>query len=160
MSMTYEEAARILDPETSQEALCEIEFYGGFRGEEARLEACNEACRVAAKVLREPQAVRLDDTGAQALALAAEVSELRQELEAAKTLQDAAWISVKERLPEDDVMVLCTVSGKPRDWITLDGAIEIASHSRAEGWIVETWPEWEDPKVTHWAPLPEPPKED
>ncbi len=101
--MTYEEAARILDPETSRDALLE---YGG---EEARLEACNEACRMAAKVLREPQAVRLDETGAQALALAAEVSELRQELEAAKTLQDAAWISVKERLPEDDVMVLCVV---------------------------------------------------
>ncbi len=80
MSMTHEEAARILDPETSQDALLE---YGG---EEARLEACNEACRVAAKVLREPQAVRLDDTGAQALALAAEVSELKQNLAAYKDL--------------------------------------------------------------------------
>lgn len=148
--MTHEEAARILDPETSLEALCEYEYYGGFRGEAARLEACNEACRVAAKVLREPKVVRLDDTGAQAFALAAEVSELRQ----------TAWISVKDRLPEDDVMVLCVVSGKPRDWVTLDGAIEIASHSRTDGWIVETWPEWEDPKVTHWAPLPEPPEEE
>lgn len=80
MSMTYEEAARILDPETSPDALLK---YGG---EEARLEACNEACRVAEKVLREPRTVRLDDTGVQAMALAAEVSELRQKLAAYKDL--------------------------------------------------------------------------
>lgn len=52
MSMTREEAARILDPETSREALDEIEYYGGFRGYEAVLEAVNEACRIAAEVLR------------------------------------------------------------------------------------------------------------
>ena len=43
--------------------------------------------------------------------------------------------------------------------ITLDEAMEIASHSRTEGWIVETWPEWDDPTVTYWMPLPEPPEE-
>lgn len=51
--MTKEEAARILDPETTQEALAEIEYYGGFRGEEAVLEAAREARRIAAEVLRE-----------------------------------------------------------------------------------------------------------
>ena len=51
--MTKEEAARILDPETSREALAGIEYYGGFRGEEAVLEAAKEARRVAAEVLRE-----------------------------------------------------------------------------------------------------------
>lgn len=51
--MTYEEAARILDPETTREALWEIEYYGGFKGREARIKACEEACRIAAEVLRE-----------------------------------------------------------------------------------------------------------
>ncbi len=51
--MDYEEAARILDPETTREALAEIEYYGGFRGEEAVLEAAREARRIAAEVLRE-----------------------------------------------------------------------------------------------------------
>ena len=51
--MTKEEAARILDPETSREALAGIEYYGGFRGEAAVLEAAKEARRVAAEVLRE-----------------------------------------------------------------------------------------------------------
>jgi hypothetical protein len=55
MSMTHEEAARILDPETSRETLDEIEYYGGFRGDEAVLEAVNEACRIAADVLRNKQ---------------------------------------------------------------------------------------------------------
>lgn len=50
--MTKEEAARILDPETTREALAEIEYYGGFRGEEAVLEAAREARRIAAEALR------------------------------------------------------------------------------------------------------------
>ena len=33
--MTREEAIRILDPETTTEALAEIEYYAGYRGEEA-----------------------------------------------------------------------------------------------------------------------------
>ena len=53
--MTYKEAADILDPETSLAALAEIEYYGGFSGQTAVMEAVNEACRVAARVLRETQ---------------------------------------------------------------------------------------------------------
>ena len=44
--MTHEEAARILDPETSAEALRE---YGDGT---AQIAACDEACRIAADVLR------------------------------------------------------------------------------------------------------------
>lgn len=106
--MTHEEAARILDPETSWDTLREYE------DEKARLEACPEAFRVAAKALR-----------------------------------DTSWISVADRLPDDDAMVLCIVSGKPRTNITLDEAMEIASYSRTDGWIVDAWPEWEDPTVTY-----------
>lgn len=50
--MTNEEAARILDPETSREALAEIEYYGGFCGMDAVIEASDEACRIAAEALR------------------------------------------------------------------------------------------------------------
>ena len=69
------------------------------------------------------------------------------------------WIPVDERLPGNDDFVLVIVSGKVGK-ITLDNAIELASFSMDEGWILEMWPEWEDPKVTYWMPLPEPPKED
>lgn len=47
MSMTHEEAARILDPETSAKVLRE---YGDGN---AQIEACDEACRVAVKALRD-----------------------------------------------------------------------------------------------------------
>ena len=28
------------------------------------------------------------------------------------------------------------------------------------GWFLEAWPDWDQPTVTHWMPLPEPPKEE
>ena len=64
------------------------------------------------------------------------------------------WIPVKERLPESDKDVLLIVTGKV-DNVTLIDAREIGSFNKSEGWILEMWPEWEDPKVTHWMPLPE-----
>ena len=63
------------------------------------------------------------------------------------------WIPVTERLPESDGDVLTIVNGKV-DNVTLIDAYELGSFSKSEGWILEMWPEWEDPKVTHWMPLP------
>ena len=68
------------------------------------------------------------------------------------------WIPVEEALPENpDVMVLVQVSGWPVKNIELIDACELAQYDPKEGWIMEMWPEWEDPKVTYWTPLPEPP---
>lgn len=64
------------------------------------------------------------------------------------------WISVKDDLPRTDEMVLVIASGKVGN-TTLDNALELAEFSVDEGWILEMFPEWEDPKVTHWMPLPE-----
>ena len=36
---------------------------------------------------------------------------------------------------------------------------KLAEFSKDEGWILEMWPEWEDPFVTYWMPLPKPPAE-
>ena len=70
------------------------------------------------------------------------------------------WISVKERLPESDNLVLVSADGKPIENVTLVGAYELAVYDPEEKeWILEMWPEWGDVKVTHWMPLPEPPKE-
>lgn len=69
------------------------------------------------------------------------------------------WISVKESLPRDSDCVLVIASGKFEN-ITLENAIEIATFDMSEGWILEMWPEWENPKVTYWMQLPEAPKED
>jgi len=69
------------------------------------------------------------------------------------------WISVKERLPEDDVSVLAVVYGFPKAGIELRGAYQFAMYVAADGWIIGEYPAWEDANVTHWMPLPEPPAE-
>lgn len=50
--MTINQAIRILDPETTAEALGEIEYYGGLHGREKMVVACDEACRVAVRIMR------------------------------------------------------------------------------------------------------------
>ena len=47
--MTTEEAIKILDPAT---ALWAIEYYAGFKGEEAKIAAVKEACRMAVEDMR------------------------------------------------------------------------------------------------------------
>lgn len=56
--MTIEQAIAILEPETTSAAIYEYEYYGGFRGEEAKIKACEQACRIAAAVMREEAARR------------------------------------------------------------------------------------------------------
>lgn len=68
------------------------------------------------------------------------------------------WISVNERLPKKDELVLAIANGKPANNITLVDAYELGKYTD-EGWIIDEWPEWRDAKVTHWMPLPEPPGE-
>lgn len=61
----------------------------------------------------------------------------------------AEWISVKERLPEDDIVCILT-----------DGVSDaIGYRGKVFGWHL-MWTDYlEESKVTHWMPLPEPPKE-
>lgn len=50
--MSIEEAIRILDPETSADAIAEIEYYAGFNKDKA-IEKVNEVCEVACKIMKE-----------------------------------------------------------------------------------------------------------
>ena len=52
MSMSIEEAIRILDPKKSVDAIAEIEYYAGFNRDKP-IEKVNEACVVACNVMRE-----------------------------------------------------------------------------------------------------------
>lgn len=70
---------------------------------------------------------------------------------------NVGWIPVEERLPEDcEEIVLVQVSGKMAENIWFDNAFELATYVNGEGWILENYPEWENPKVIAWQPLPEP----
>lgn len=51
--MSIEQAVALLNPETTAQALAEYEYYGGFLSREAGVKACEEACRVAVKIMRE-----------------------------------------------------------------------------------------------------------
>ena len=53
--MTREEAIRILDPETSGDALAGIEYYNGFTGKTAAVQAVSDACVLAVAALREQE---------------------------------------------------------------------------------------------------------
>ena len=68
------------------------------------------------------------------------------------------WISVEDRLPDQSGEVLVIASGSPQKNITLNCAYELAEYDPYDGWIMEMWPEWEDAVVTHWMPMPQPPK--
>lgn len=80
------------------------------------------------------------------------VAALQQEIEKLRG-QVPRWIPVEERLPDHDELVLVIASGKPKENITLDEAVELAT-LYSDGWCLETWPEWVGAKVTHWMPLP------
>lgn len=49
--MTYEEAKQILDPQTSADAISKIEYYNGFNGKAAKIQAINEACILACEAM-------------------------------------------------------------------------------------------------------------
>lgn len=69
------------------------------------------------------------------------------------------WIPCSDMLPDDEEkMVLVQVSGKYEN-ITFEDALEIASYSQKEGWILEAYPEFEGAHPIAWMPLPEPYKE-
>lgn len=50
--MTYEQAIRLLHPDTSAEAMAEIEYKHGFRGKQAAIHKINRACEVACKAMK------------------------------------------------------------------------------------------------------------
>ena len=67
------------------------------------------------------------------------------------------WISVKDRLPEkQDIEVLVIATGKGGT-IRLEEAYVFACYSNDEGWVLDEYPEIENPKIDWWMPLPEPP---
>ena len=78
--------------------------------------------------------------------------EIDMDHEAAEQLRHLCRDCDLDRLEE---LVLVIASGKPKENITLDNAVELAT-LYSDGWCLEMWPEWTGATVTHWMPLPEP----
>lgn len=80
------------------------------------------------------------------------------------------WIPAAVKLPEEDKCeYLVLVNGEytndeyangPYATQRFERAVEIALYTEEEGWILEAYPDWDDPVITHWMPLPEPPEVD
>lgn len=67
-------------------------------------------------------------------------------------VEGARWIPVTEGVPEngEDALVCVTDAF---DNVCLVNAFLLAQYDD-ESWILEMWPERENPGVTHWMPLP------
>ena len=78
---------------------------------------------------------------------------VRAAIERLEELTASPWISVDDRLPEDCQVVLV------REHVSLVNSYEIATFYAGEGWLLEDYPDWDDPQVTYWMPLPERPED-
>ena len=69
------------------------------------------------------------------------------------------WISVEDEMPKDDVEVLVYAIGdKDSSVIAMTSYTHRMYGYNIEGWR-SPWQYFFDYKITHWMPLPEPPKE-
>lgn len=80
------------------------------------------------------------------------------------------WISVNDRLPDEDGEYLVFFNGEPSEMCVLNFATVLSNADEAwfafenrnySGWYDWDWAEreyYEVDGVTHWQPLPEPPK--
>lgn len=72
------------------------------------------------------------------------------------TVEVPRWIPVAERLPEKEEFVLVVVNGRWHN-IKFVNAAQIAMYDE-DGWWIEAYPEWKNPKVSHWMSLPSAPE--
>ena len=63
------------------------------------------------------------------------------------------WIPVEEKLPEENGFYLCCYEAKHRDGVAMDEGLSILQY------LDQKWHLNEMYIVTHWMPLPEPPRE-
>ena len=80
--------------------------------------------------------------------------------EAVDKLCGMEWIDPAVELPTNDDTVLVIASGKPHENHTLMNAQCTGTYSESGGWMIDEFPEWENPQVSHWMPLPEMPGKD
>ena len=93
-----------------------------------------------------------------------ELTEMVEQLEEAQP----KWISVEERLPEPNTTVLLIAHGWEPQLVYIGKLKKVESEkswltglvSKASEWMVYGFSYFKEPIVTHWMPLPEPPKEE
>ena len=69
------------------------------------------------------------------------------------------WVRPGAAMPPEGELVLVIVSGRPCRHIRLVYAVELATWTRKDGWVLDEFPGYECPKIHFWAPIPELPEE-
>ena len=158
---------------TNKELAAALRLCGGTRG----VEECRDGCPFykgpytdrCVPGMTAACADALENSGTHVMALQQEIERLRGQNEklreaAAILTKEAAdllerqWIPVTERMPEDCDDVLALVSGLYGN-CTFESTPMLCAWFGKDGWFCNEYPEWDNPGVTHWMPLPEPPKE-
>ena len=63
------------------------------------------------------------------------------------------WISTDHKIPETGGLVLAIVNGNFKN-ITFVNNIVLAEYTDC-GWIIDSYPEWDNANVSYWMPIPE-----
>ena len=130
--MTREQAIRILAPETTVEALTEIEYYAGFSGLTAKINAVFDASEIAVAAIRE--------------------QEQRRWIPVTERLPDV----------DGNYIVTACDEGCPcGEGIWYDTVVVVAEYYRGSWTWIENGMEYDlCGIITHWMPLPEPPEKE
>ena len=96
--MTIERAIRLLHPETTAEALAEIEYYHGFSGRTACVQAVSDACEFACEIMRDYKETKDALAGMEIMLTSAQsaAETYRQKMETAIAERDRYWIWIVE----------------------------------------------------------------
>lgn len=158
--MTREEAIRILDPETTGEAISEIEYYGGFSGRTAAVQAVSDACVLAVAALREqeqrrwiPVTERLPENEVDVL-----IAYTRKGIRGYSYSGVCTAFHTDGHTSTEDSNYNWEI-----DYLDMDYDEEADAYIVPEGWweTVDFGEEYSsvDAVVTHWMPMPKTPKE-
>ena len=69
------------------------------------------------------------------------------------------WVRPESAMPQEGELMLVIVSGRPCRHIRLVYAVELATWTLEDGWILEEYPTYEQAEVHFWAPIPALPEE-
>ena len=68
--------------------------------------------------------------------------------------QPVPWIRAEDGLPRDpEECVLALASGKYEN-VELRDAVQLAYYDAEDGWLLEEFPEWQNPEVSQWMHIP------
>ena len=78
---------------------------------------------------------------------------------AADAIEDLTdWRDASVEVPTEDGTACNVIVNGTYGNLTFQDAVCQANWYEDEGWILEAFPKWENPNVTHWLPLPSLPK--